>query len=816
MLLQEVKREFFFDDVAQAQLLRDSTRCKLRSFEGPEGVEVIDLVSSDDEEIPDIVAEKGSDNAGALAAAAAKTAQTGSPNALAAGGGAGTPPVSSSASEKPSTDVSSISNDSDSKSSGKDEEERGIRGAETCRNNASKESEISEEEEVSEESEDLPSSSESLSSSDEEESSSDDEVSAGDSDLQAEALEDAEDEEIEIVKQPRVDPNSLGKRKRVEQDAANVARTPNGRFKRGGGINNNKSPHQADLRDYFQVSRNPENPQKPVEKTAPVAAAAAAATAGPPPSLTTPPPAAGGVAGQHETPPAPSLPMVPPFGQQQSGRLEHVWRMLVDLCQNDPQASEELFSWVLRSYRDKILDDVLVPEMQRRNALHMEASLKNIAETTKNRVLQDLMHKPEIQKIMEAACGEGGAGSSRPRQQPRHGSVATGYYVTGAAGASAPSPSRPRQPGAFRPSTTTGINGQIFPTPAVEAGRKVALGSAHKSSTLNGKARVFPGSVLDSAVVSLRNTLDAVKSAVKQKGKTPCRHSPADLEDFEKKYQAAAELVWTDARPLAPRVFAEGTDSSIWPGFEYVEKSFWGGEAIPCLDDALLAEFERRNLQIPPCMELVLRGGAGYAVLVTRSLITQGKGWGLRALQGIPAGSCVLQYHGEYLDCTEEEERQQELDLQQEEGGSRDGVDASGVPLKACYSFTVDSVSAPAAAAKTPRQVETFLEPEDGSTPVWCDLSCRILDSRFLGNASRFINHSCSPNLTSREVNVPFGPSVVLQFALRDIKRGEELTLDYTEGWDEGRKDAEKKAWQRGEAHRACRCGARNCRQWTF
>ena len=68
------------------------------------------------------------------------------------------------------------------------------------------------------------------------------------------------------------------------------------------------------------------------------------------------------------------------------------------------------------------------------------------------------------------------------------------------------------------------------------------------------------------------------------------------------------------------------------------------------------------------------------------------------------------------------------------------------------------------------------------------------LDGDFKFNTARLINHSCNPNC---EVA---GKGLKLWiFALRDIKKGEELSYDYGFGFDENYKDY------------ICKCGSKNC-----
>jgi len=69
------------------------------------------------------------------------------------------------------------------------------------------------------------------------------------------------------------------------------------------------------------------------------------------------------------------------------------------------------------------------------------------------------------------------------------------------------------------------------------------------------------------------------------------------------------------------------------------------------------------------------------------------------------------------------------------------------------------------------------------------------IDMNRRGDATAFINHSCAPNLFLR---VQHGHPIV--YALRDIRAGEELLLDYGDSHHDGKL--------------RCRCGAPNCRGW--
>jgi SET domain-containing protein len=73
------------------------------------------------------------------------------------------------------------------------------------------------------------------------------------------------------------------------------------------------------------------------------------------------------------------------------------------------------------------------------------------------------------------------------------------------------------------------------------------------------------------------------------------------------------------------------------------------------------------------------------------------------------------------------------------------------------------------------------------------ELERHALDAKGMRRGFRYINHSCDPNTFFRCT-----PERAEVYALRAIRKGEELTCDYGESQHEGTL--------------RCRCGARNCR----
>jgi uncharacterized protein len=75
-----------------------------------------------------------------------------------------------------------------------------------------------------------------------------------------------------------------------------------------------------------------------------------------------------------------------------------------------------------------------------------------------------------------------------------------------------------------------------------------------------------------------------------------------------------------------------------------------------------------------------------------------------------------------------------------------------------------------------------------------CDIDGRFsIDGSRGGNGTHYINHCCEPNAYMRTL---YGH--VLFFALRDIRAGEEITIDYEQTLHPDSK--------------RCCCGAKNCR----
>uniref|UniRef100_M4B768 SET domain-containing protein n=1 Tax=Hyaloperonospora arabidopsidis (strain Emoy2) TaxID=559515 RepID=M4B768_HYAAE len=82
------------------------------------------------------------------------------------------------------------------------------------------------------------------------------------------------------------------------------------------------------------------------------------------------------------------------------------------------------------------------------------------------------------------------------------------------------------------------------------------------------------------------------------------------------------------------------------------------------------------------------------------------------------------------------------------------------------------------------------------------------VDASSCGNVTRFLNHSCSSNVTLEAVRVDsFVPRLAL-FTRTRIDAGQELTIDY----GEGSRNVVQDANERPQGARDCKCGAHECR----
>ncbi|KAM7250494.1 hypothetical protein ACFE04_022377 [Oxalis oulophora] len=143
------------------------------------------------------------------------------------------------------------------------------------------------------------------------------------------------------------------------------------------------------------------------------------------------------------------------------------------------------------------------------------------------------------------------------------------------------------------------------------------------------------------------------------------------------------------------------------------------------------------------CPNRVLQNGVQVKLEVFK---TENKGWAVRTGEPILRGMFVCEWIGEVLDKLEANNRQ-----------SRYGKDGCG------YMYNVNA------------QINDMSRIIEGQTQY-------VIDATKYGNVSRFINHSCSPNLVNHQVLVDGMDAQhahIGLYASRDIAMGEELSIEY-------------------------------------
>ncbi|MCJ1400719.1 hypothetical protein MMC11_003927 [Xylographa trunciseda] len=175
---------------------------------------------------------------------------------------------------------------------------------------------------------------------------------------------------------------------------------------------------------------------------------------------------------------------------------------------------------------------------------------------------------------------------------------------------------------------------------------------------------------------------------------------------------------------------------------------------------------------------------------------TRNRGWGLRSPTPIRKGQFIDTYLGEVITDAEATRRE-------------DASESSG---KDSYLYSLDKFRG-----------------QDGTPSFVADADLFVVDGQFMGNPTRFINHSCAPNCRQFTVSNVRGDSRVYAlafFALRDIRPWEELTFDYVDRDEEEDDEGEVVVVTEGnvgllerererEATR-CLCGAGNCRRFLW
>ncbi|KAJ8116771.1 hypothetical protein ONZ43_g4362 [Nemania bipapillata] len=181
------------------------------------------------------------------------------------------------------------------------------------------------------------------------------------------------------------------------------------------------------------------------------------------------------------------------------------------------------------------------------------------------------------------------------------------------------------------------------------------------------------------------------------------------------------------------------------------------------------------------CPNRVVEKGRKLPLQIFR---TKTRGWGVRSTVDIKKGQFVDKYMGEIITGQEANQRRAQSHIAQK---------------KDVYLFALDKFSNP----------ESFDERLRGP-PV-------EVDGEFISGPTRFVNHSCNPNL---RIFARVGDHAdkhiheLAFFAIQNIPRGEELTFDYVDGVDDSDMDALDPDKQKDMTR--CLCGSKNCRGYLW
>lgn len=183
----------------------------------------------------------------------------------------------------------------------------------------------------------------------------------------------------------------------------------------------------------------------------------------------------------------------------------------------------------------------------------------------------------------------------------------------------------------------------------------------------------------------------------------------------------------------------------------------------------------------PECPNRVVERGRKLPLQVFR---TKNRGWGVKCPVDIKMGQFIDKYLGEIITPKEADRRRAKSDIAQR---------------KDVYLFALDKFSDPDSPDERLR-----------GPPL-------EVDGEFMSGPTRFINHSCDPNL---RIFARVGDHAdkhihdLALFAIMDIPKGTELTFDYVDGVDDSEVDAldpDKK-----KDMTLCLCGSEKCRGFLW
>ncbi|KAL1750426.1 hypothetical protein FB107DRAFT_252152 [Schizophyllum commune] len=238
---------------------------------------------------------------------------------------------------------------------------------------------------------------------------------------------------------------------------------------------------------------------------------------------------------------------------------------------------------------------------------------------------------------------------------------------------------------------------------------------------------------------------------------------------------AAAPLLLSPSSTKSTRKWYQMYSSSI-------QMRCIGPKTIPCVNpvdvdaNVLVVVGQLRHVHVlfsssAKLPKMVVRKGLNVPLSIKK---TQKKGWALfNGTQAIPAGHYVGSYVGEVLTATEADERERQYCASDRR-----------------YLFPLDFHYL----TKAPRNSKLY------------EQSKRVIDSKRAGNYTRYLNHSCEPNLIAIPVYTEEDLPRIAFFTSRIIRPEEELCISYSSA------DIEEEGSEPIEEADRCHCGASSCK----
>ncbi|KIO32252.1 hypothetical protein M407DRAFT_67079 [Tulasnella calospora MUT 4182] len=198
------------------------------------------------------------------------------------------------------------------------------------------------------------------------------------------------------------------------------------------------------------------------------------------------------------------------------------------------------------------------------------------------------------------------------------------------------------------------------------------------------------------------------------------------------------------------------------------------------------------------CQNRVVQNGRKCKLLLKK---TRNKGWGVFADEFIPNGRFIGVYAGELL--TDEEAHNRGLLYDK---------------LGRTYLFNLDFVHLRdgLSSQKAPGSRESSATAESDKS-AW--KSKYAVDAFHAGNHTRFLNHSCDPNIELYPIytdDADLEKPLLCAFTCKNVQRGEELCFSYHSEEGEGEPQQRDFSGEEAIVRGRCLCGAANCKGYMF